>query len=90
MKLLLKAFGFSFVIHLILFWFYFTWVIYRQNQQYQELLQILQKSSAEGNGIFMAYSWTNTMYESFLWYGCITFPLVMAAYVFYKKKISTK
>ncbi|PSK08039.1 hypothetical protein C7R92_18385 [Brevibacillus porteri] len=88
---LLKAFRFSFVIHFLSFWAYFTWDLYEQNQMYQEIFQIMQKELTEnsGSGFSIAYESTNS-YETLFWYGCVTFPLLMAAYVFYKKKFLTK
>ncbi len=88
---LLKAFGFSFVMHFLFLWAYYTWDLYEQNQQYQELFQIMQKELTEnpGSGFSVAY-WSSNSYETLLWYGCVTFPLLMAAYVFYKKRFSTK
>lgn len=51
----------------------------------------MQKGLTENpdSGFSVAY-WSTDSYETLFWYGYVTFPLLMAAYVFYKKRFSTK
>lgn len=90
MTALVRSFIFSLSVNTLLFWAYFTWDLYRSNQEYVEFFKVIQQhlnENPEGQ-LGIAY-WSSPTYASILWYGLVTVPFFMGVYVLYKKRFST-
>lgn len=90
MTTLVRSFIFSLIVNTLLFWAYFTWDLYRSNQEYVEFLKVIQQHLSENpEGQLSIVYWSSPTYTSILWYGLVTVPFFMGVYLLYKKRFST-